>query len=66
MMDPDGKCSQELKKHFQTKMERFLRSSFRIPSDAKSGMWTINAKSGPNFHKIEIEVLQPLDDRTGS
>ena len=60
MMDPDENVVR-IKETFSDKNGKISESSFRIPSDAKSGAWTINAKSGPNFHKIEIEVLQPLD-----
>ena len=38
-------------------MEKISESSFRIPSEAEPGIWTINAKSGSNFDNIEIEVL---------
>jgi len=60
MMDPDGNVV-KTKETFSDKNGKISESSFRVPSDAESGMWTINAKSGPNFHKIEIEVLQSLE-----
>ncbi|MGH1567408.1 MAG: biofilm-associated protein, partial [Nitrosopumilus sp.] len=61
MMDPDGNVV-KTKETFSDKNGKISESSFRVPSDAESGMWTINAKSGPNFHKIEIEVLQSLEE----
>lgn len=47
---------------FSDKNGKISESSFRIPSDAIPGMWTINAKSGSNFDIIEIEVLATLQE----
>ncbi len=47
---------------FSDKNGKISESSFRIPSDAVPGMWTINAKSGSNFDIVEIEVLATLQE----
>ena len=56
MLDPDGKKIKEIET-FSDKNGKISEASFRIPSDAKAGIWTMNAKSGSNFHNIEFEVL---------
>ena len=56
LADPDGNIVKE-KDTFSDKNGKISESTFRIPSDGKSGMWSINAKSGANFHTIEIEVI---------
>ena len=56
MTDPDGK-EIKTKDTFSDKNGKISESSFRIPSDAISGKWMINAKSGSNFDNIEFEVL---------
>lgn len=56
LADPDGNIVKE-KETFSDKNGNISESTFRIPSDGKSGMWSINAKSGSNFDTIEIEVL---------
>ncbi len=56
LADPDGNIVKE-KNTFSDKNGKISESSFRIPSDGKSGTWSINAKSGSNFDSIEIEVL---------
>ena len=61
LIDPDGN-EVKVKETFSDKNGKISESSFRIPSDAVSGMWTINAKSGSNFDIIEIEVLATLQE----
>ena len=56
MLNPDGNKIKEIET-FSDKNGKISEGSFRIPSDAKAGTWTINAKSGSNFHNIEFEVL---------
>ncbi|KFM16652.1 MG2 domain protein [Marine Group I thaumarchaeote SCGC RSA3] len=56
LSDPDGNIIKE-KETFSDKNGKISESSFRIPSDAKGGMWSINAKSGANFDTIEVEVI---------
>lgn len=41
---------------------KISEESFRIPSDAKSGIWIIKATSGANFAEKEIEVLATLQE----
>lgn len=56
MSDLNGKVIKEIET-FSDKNGKISEGSFRIPSDGEPGTWTMNAKSGPNFHKIEFEVL---------
>ncbi|MGB0855696.1 MAG: biofilm-associated protein [Nitrosopumilus sp.] len=56
LIDPDGITVKE-KETFSDKKGKISEGTFRIPSDAKPGTWTINAKSGSNFYNTEIEVL---------
>ncbi|QLH05616.1 biofilm-associated protein [Nitrosopumilus oxyclinae] len=56
LLDPNGK-EIKIKETFSNKNGKISESSFRIPSDAIPGIWTINAKSGSNFDNTEIEVL---------
>jgi len=59
LYDPDGN-EVKVEETFSDKNGKISDSSFRIPSNAKSGMWTISAKSGQNLDTIEIEVLTTL------
>ena len=61
LTNPDGN-EVKVKETFSDKNGKISESSFRIPSDAEPGMWTINAKSGSNFDIIEIEVLATLQE----
>jgi hypothetical protein len=61
LMDSDGNIIKE-KETFSDKNGKISDSTFRIPSDAKHGMWKFNAKSGSNYDTIEIEVLATLED----
>ena len=56
LTDPDGNQIKE-KETFSDKNGKISEGSFRLPSDAKSGTWMINAKSGSNFDNVEIEVV---------
>ena len=53
MLDPDGKKIKEIET-FSDKNGKISEGSFRIPSDAKAGKWTMNAKSGSNFPQYRI------------
>ena len=61
MIDPDGK---EIKTRdtFSDKNGKISEGSFRIPSDAKPGVWTIKATSGSNFDNAEINVLGVIQE----
>jgi hypothetical protein len=61
LMDPDGNIIKE-KETFSDKNGKISESTFRIPSEGKHGMWSINAKSGANFDVIEIEVSALLEE----
>ncbi len=50
------------KQTFSDKNGKIIEDSFRIPSEAKSGIWKINAKSGSNFDLIEIEITAILTE----
>lgn len=56
MVDPEEN-EIKVKETFSDKNGKISESSFRIPSDAKSGTWSINAKSGSNFDNAEINVV---------
>ena len=55
LIDPDKNEVKE-KLTFSDKQGKITESSFRIPSEAKPGVWTINAKSGSNFDNVEFEI----------
>ena len=55
LTDPDEN-EVKVKETFSDKNGKITENSFRIPSEAKPGMWKINAKSGSNFDVVEIEV----------
>jgi len=59
LYDPDGN-EIKVKETFSDKNGKISESSFRIPSEAKYGMWSISASSGQNLDTIEIEVLSIL------
>jgi len=52
----------KVKETFSDKNGKISESSFRIPSDAISGTWIVNAQSGSNFHNYEINVLTVAQD----
>jgi len=56
LMDPDGN-EIKVKETFSDKNGKISEGVFRIPSDAKSGTWMINAKSGSNFDNVDIDVV---------
>ena len=41
---------------YSDKQGKITENAFRIPSEAKSGTWKLNAKSGSNFNIAEFEV----------
>ena len=61
MINPNGD-EIKTKETFSDKNGKISESSFRIPSDAISGTWKINAKSGSNFVNIEIDVLAIIQE----
>ncbi len=61
LIDPDGNQI-KTKDTFSNKDGKISEGSFRFPSDAKPGMWTINVKSGANYDNIEVEVLATLQE----
>jgi len=61
LMDSEGNIIKE-KETFSDKNGKISESTFRIPSDAKEGIWQFNAKSGSNFDTIEIEVLTTSEE----
>ena len=56
LLDPNGEKI-KVKETFSNKNGRISESSFRVPSNAIPGIWTMNAKSGSNFDNTEIEVI---------
>jgi len=55
LFDPDGK-EVKSKEIFTDKEGILSDGSFRIPSDAKIGVWKMKAISGPNFIETEFSV----------
>jgi len=55
LTDPDEN-EVKVKETFSDKNGKVTENTFRIPSEAKPGIWKINAKSGANFDVVEIEV----------
>ena len=60
LIDPNGN-EIKIKETFSDKNGKITEDSFRIPSDAISGLWTINAKSGSNFDNDEIKVTGSIE-----
>jgi hypothetical protein len=56
LTDPDGN-EIKVKETFSDKNGKISEGTFRLPSDAISGTWMLNAKSGSNFDNAEIEVV---------
>ena len=55
LIDPDENEVKE-KVTFSDKQGKITESSFRIPSEAQPGVWTITAKSGSNFDNVEVDI----------
>jgi hypothetical protein len=55
MSDPQGNVVKR-KETFTDKEGRFSDGTFRIPSDAEQGIWTIKASSGPNLAETKLNV----------
>ena len=47
---------------FSDKNGKISYNGLRIPSDIKSGEWTINVKSGSNFNTIQINITAEKDE----
>ena len=50
------------KETFSDKVGNIKGGELRIPSKAKPGIWTINAKSGSNFNEVKIEVITSIEE----
>jgi len=61
LLDPDGN-EVRVKETFTSKEGKFSEDSFRIPSNAIPGAWTVKAKSGPNFSEVEVEILPSMEE----
>jgi len=55
LFDPDGNKIKE-RESFSNKNGKISNNSFRIPSEASPGTWSIRAESGSNFDIVEFEV----------
>ncbi len=55
LLDPDGN-EIKFRETYSNKEGKISEGSFRIPTDAKPGIWTIKAKSGANFDVVEVNV----------
>jgi hypothetical protein len=47
---------------FSDKKGKIANNDLRIPSKANPGMWTVNAKSGSNYDKVQIEVITSREE----
>jgi uncharacterized protein YfaS (alpha-2-macroglobulin family) len=61
LMDPDG-VEKRVKDTFTNKEGTLSDDSFRIPSEAQSGIWSIIARSGPHNSMQEFEVIGDIID----
>ena len=55
LLDPNDNQIKVLET-YSDKQGKITENSFRVPSEAEPGTWTINAKSGSNFDNTEFEV----------
>ena len=60
LIDPEG-SQIKIKETFSDKNGKISEGSFRIPTDASTGEWTISAKSGSNFDNAIINVIKQKD-----
>ncbi|MFY9299970.1 MAG: biofilm-associated protein [Candidatus Nitrosotenuis sp.] len=61
MIDPDGNIFRD-KDLFTDKSGTFFEGTFRIPSNAKQGTWTIKASSGANYAETKITISGTVED----
>lgn len=61
LIDPNGNVW-KTKETFSDKDGNIKGGELRVPSKAKPGIWTINAKSGSNFDNIEIEIITSIEE----
>jgi hypothetical protein len=61
LKDPDGVLVKTIET-FTNKDGIFSDSSFKIPVTAKTGTWTIQARSGPNFDDVKITVQGSVEE----
>jgi len=61
LLDPDGN-EVRVKEIFTNKDGVLTDDSFRIPSYAVSGVWTIKAKSGPNFDEVKFDITPSMEE----
>ena len=64
LTDPNGNVW-KTRETFSDKKGKIADAELRMPSKAKPGTWTINAKSGSNFDKIEIETTTSTNEGLG-
>jgi len=60
LYDPEGK-EVKTRETFTNKVGIFSEDRFRVPSDAKFGVWKIKASSGPNFKETEFSVTPSIE-----
>ncbi|MEM2785165.1 MAG: biofilm-associated protein [Candidatus Nitrosotenuis sp.] len=60
MSDPAGNVIKR-KEIFSDKEGKFSDGTFRVPSDAKDGVWVIKATSGPNLAEAKLTVAGTID-----
>lgn len=62
LINPEGKEVKIIEESFSDKNGRISEEKFRIPSDAKTGIWKIHAKSGSNFDIVELDVRAVMQE----
>jgi hypothetical protein len=62
MTDPSGKIIKR-KDIFSDKEGAFSDGTFRVPSNAEQGIWTIKTKSGAKFSDVKITVSGTLEKK---
>ncbi|CDI06099.1 biofilm-associated protein [Candidatus Nitrosotenuis uzonensis] len=60
MYDPSGELIKR-KEVFTDKEGKFSEGTFRIPADAKQGMWVVRGTSGPNYAETKVEVVGTVE-----
>jgi len=62
LLDPNGNEVQ-VKETFSNKEGGLsIKNTFKLPSDAEFGLWTVKATSGSHLHDVEILVTAPVEE----
>jgi len=61
LLDPEGEKI-KVKETFTTGQGSLSDRSFKVPTNAKLGVWTITAASGPNTDSEEFSVIRDVEE----